>query len=187
MKKYSFFLIITVCIANLVFSQNAQKIRELGLYTSDFNNFGIRFKTGTDDLMYRLTALSFSLSNAEYDFGIGTPQDEDEYGFHLAAGIEKPISLSERFDLFYGGEISYQYRNQDVIVDENDNYKLKFNSYGLGVVLGFSYYLSPKIKLSAEVIPGIDFVKIKEDDLEITGWKFGFSNESAGITLSYRF
>jgi hypothetical protein len=186
MKKLSFLLIIAVCTANLVFSQNAQKIRELGLYTSDFNDFGIRFKTGTDDLMFRLTALSFSLSNAEYDFGTGDPVDEDEYGFHLAAGIEKPVSLGERFDLFYGGEVSYQYSNQDGI-DEDEEYKLKFNGYGLGVVLGFSYYLSPKVKLSAEIVPGIDFIKVNQDDLEVTGWQFGFSNESAGITLSYRF
>jgi hypothetical protein len=186
MKKLSVLLFIAIGITNLVFSQDVTKIRELGLYTSDLSDFGIRFKMGTDELMCRFSALSFSLSNAEYDFGSGETKDMDDYGFHLAAGVEKPVSMGERFDLFYGGEISLQYSNEDII-EEDDEYKVKFSSYGLGVVLGFSYYLSPKVKLSAEVVPGLNFIKVKEDDMEVKGWKFEVSNESAGITLSYRF
>ncbi len=186
MKRITVFLLFSVFMANYGLSQDFLRIKEIGLFTSDLNSFGIRCKTGTDDLMYRFSAFSLSLSSAEYDFGNGIAQDEDEFGLGLAGGIEKPVSLNERFDLFYGGELSLQYKNSDV-VDEEEVSKRKFGSWGLGVVLGCSYYISPKFKLSVEVIPGLTHIRVKEGDLDVTGWKFEVSNQNAGITLSYRF
>ncbi|MEN6453911.1 MAG: hypothetical protein ABFD10_06605 [Prolixibacteraceae bacterium] len=186
MKKLSILLVIVAGLTNPVFSQDVIKIRELGIFTSDFNDFGVRFKTGTDDLMYRFSIASLNLSNAEYDFGSGNIKDEDEFGISLAGGVEIPVSMNDRFDLFYGGEISFQHSNSD-IVNENSIAQLKFTGIGAGVVLGFSYYLSPKVKLSAEVVPGLNFVTVKEDDKEVSGWKFQMDSQTAGMTLSFRF
>ncbi len=186
MKKLSALLFIVIGLTNLVFSQDVTRIRELGIYTSDFDDFGIRFKTGTNDLMYRFSIASLNLSNAEYDFGSGNIKDEDEFGISLAGGIEIPVSMNDRFDLFYGGEISFQHSNSD-IVNEEEVSQLKFTSIGAGAVLGFSYYLSPKVKLSAEVVPGLNFVTVKEDDVEVNGWKFQIDSQTAGITLSFCF
>lgn len=188
MRKIIVLLLLSICITSHAFSQTGITIREIGLFTSDLNSFGVRYKTGTEDLMYRITAFSLTLSNAEFEFSNGSTNDEDEYGFGLAGGIEIPLSLNERFDLFYGGEVAFRYSNRDEVIDENEAAShLKFASYGLGLVLGCSYYLSPKFKLSVEVIPEFNRIRVKEDDVEVKGWQFEVSSQSAGLTLSYRF
>lgn len=184
MKKISTLLILVFCFANLLFSQNV--VREVGLYTTDLNNFGFRFKAGTEDLLFRFTVASLNLSNAEYEFNNQNTKDEDEFGIELACGIEAPVPLTDRFDFFYGGEIAFRHTDED-LVDEDSSSELKFTSYGAGMVLGFSYHLSSRVRLSAEIVPDINFVNIKQGDTKISGWKFEANSRSAGLTLSYRF
>ncbi len=184
MKKISTLLILLFCFANLLFSQNV--VREVGLYTTDLNNFGFRFKTGTENLLFRFTVASLNLSNAEYKFNSQNTKDEDEFGIELACGVEAPVPLTDRFDFIYGGEIAFQHENSDII-NENSTSQLKFTSYGAGMVLGFSYHLSSRVRFSAEIVPVINFVNIKQGDTKISGWKFEANSQSAGLTLGYRF
>lgn len=187
MKKLFLLLVMIIGMTNFLFSQDLTRIRELGIFTSGFNDdFGVRFKTGTSQLMYRFSVASLNVSNAEYDFGGNNVADEDEFGIALAGGIEIPVSLNDRFDLFYGGELLFQHNNADV-VDEEDVSQFKFTGIGAGAVLGFSYYLSPKVKLSAEIIPSLTFVTIKEGDTKVDGWKFEMDSQTAGITLGFLF
>jgi len=184
MKKLFFLLFIGIGVTDLVYSQS-DKVQELGIFTADFNGFGIRYKVGTNNLLYRFSVASLSMSSAEYDFGSVT-QDEDDHGLALAGGFEIPVSMNDRFEVFYGGEASFQYEDGDM-VNEDEISKMKFTGYGLNAVLGFSYSVSPKVKLSAEITPGLTFIKVKEGDLEVSGWKFQFNNQDAVITLGFRF
>ena len=93
MKKLSLLILFTIFTTIAVNAQEQTqtqtRIKEVGFYTGtlkDLSNIGIRYKFGTENLMFRVTAVSLSVqnvSNSEAD------TETNQFGFGLYAGIEK--------------------------------------------------------------------------------------------------
>jgi hypothetical protein len=163
MKKLTLLIAFVVFATYCVNAQESGRIREIGVYTSDLSNFGLRYKWGTEKTRFRITAANFSLSTSDgsTDFGMGT-----------SFGIEKPKPLSEKVELYYGGQVSASFYSGDV-----DSY-----STGVGFILGASCKLSESIYISCECVPALTFSSV--NDVETVG--LNISNY-AGITLGFRF
>lgn len=184
MKKVLIVLILTFLFAGNIFSQDSSKSNEIGIHFTSAYEFGIRYKRG-ENLKFRVTALSLNQSKSEreakyYD-------SESKYtGFGLNFGLELPVSITEHFDFFYGGEIigSYSYQK-----NESRNYYSKVKDYkiGLGIILGFAYKINQEFVVSAEVVPMFYYNYHESSDYNYKNFGFKFTNETAGITVGYRF
>lgn len=189
MKKNSILFFLTFFILNISVAQEKTRINEIGLYFTDFDNFGVRYKTGNDNLLFRITALSLNAlkSRSQNEGGVYFNETISGLGFNL--GIEKPIKVNEKFNLYYGAELRNSFFYQKVDYGNPNQPEVKTNNFGIGLgfVMGVSYYLKPDIKISAELIPGINYNHNNSDGNKTNTFNLGFTNNLPGITLSYKF
>lgn len=187
MKKYFFLLSLSFIVMAVSFSQEARtKIREIGLFTSDLNSFGIRYKSGTANGLLRLTAVALSAGKSTDDFNTST-NSRINVGFGLNVGAEIPVKLSEQFSFNYGGEFqglySYNLSKSTGIADSKTNYY----RYGIGFVAGFSYILKSNLVISAELVPSFAYNYQKTSTTKNKSYGFSLNNYGAGISIGYRF
>ena len=187
MKKLSILFVLTIMLLNSLYSQEEAKSKEVGLYFSNLNAFGMRYKFGNEKHMFRLTALSLNIGTNKSDNGNGHTQDIKTSGAGIRFGIEFPVKITEKFNFYYGGELGASYSHYKSEITDNDPNTA--NSYGgeAGFILGFAYSINPGISLSAEIVPGFNYSYIKQNETKTSIFGFGFSNNSAGLTLAYRF
>ncbi|MES2139787.1 MAG: hypothetical protein V4511_08755 [Bacteroidota bacterium] len=171
----------------------APKVREVGLNFTNLNNFGIRYKCGTDKTLLRLTLLSINATSNDNEFGSGL-NSQSNIGFGFNIGFEKRKVINEKLDFYYGLDLltSYNYNRSDQGITSRETWGA---SPGLGLVLGLRYKISNEFNISAEVVPSVKYstgetittssgVKVSSTT---TGYSFGLANNSASLTLAYRF
>jgi len=163
MKKSILSLLVLLIISVTLSAQDSGRVREIGVYTSNLSNFGLRYKWGNENIRFRITAADFSFvtSDGTTSFGIGA-----------AVGIEKPKSITEKVSLYYGGQVSAHFYSS-----ETDSY-----STGIGFIAGASCQLSDAVYLSLECVPSLSFINTGSENV----FSLDISN-SAGITLGFRF
>lgn len=163
MKKSIFSLLVLLTLSVTVSAQDSGRVREIGVYTSNLSNFGIRYKWGNENIRFRITAADFSFvtSDGTTSFGMGA-------GF----GIEKPKPITEKVGLYYGGQVSVRFYSS-----ETDSF-----STGIGFIAGAECQLSPAVYLSLECLPSLSFTNTGS----VNVFSLDISN-SAGITLGFRF
>jgi hypothetical protein len=200
MKKL--FLIISILFFSGMTATFAQdkapaRFRELGLAFSNLDNFGLRYKTGTQKTMLRLTAV---VLNLRLDHNYGRTQDSIDNkmtgaGAGFGIGFEKHITLVEHFDLLLGSDLGFSYNYTKV---NSNGYKSTQWTVvpSLKFVFGAAYQVGQHIVLSAEITPGFyydygknTFTNSTNPEVEgtINNFWFGFANNPATITLAYRF
>jgi hypothetical protein len=196
MKKITSVLILLILVPNFLKAQEVQtKSRELGINFTGLNSFGIRYKSGNERTLLRLTILSLSDSKS-----VSKPDanavNQSSFNFGLAIGFEKTKAIDDKLGFYSGMDLLFNYYS-DSYVENNYNYKRKAWTMlpGLGLVLGLSYKISEKTALSVEVVPSVRYSYGKSDNtsngVEIKqtnrGFNFGLSNLGANLTLSYKF
>lgn len=198
--------VITLLLSSNLFAQEQKqaRIHELGLTFANLNQFGIRYKTGNEKTLLRITALAMNLtSNNTY----GRESDSTSHknsgaGAGFRIGFEKPIVLVKNFNLLYGldflGGFNYQKYNDE----ERYNYHYQGTIWsintGIAFVFGGTYSLGDHFRFSAEISPALQY-SYGEETRTVTGnenenrnWKsheidFGLSNYGASLTVGYRF
>ncbi len=172
-----------------------QKVHEAGINFSSLNNFGIRYKCGTDNTLLRLTLLSINGNNTATKLDSVT-NNQSSMGFGFNIGFEKRKMINEKFDFYYGLDLlsTYTYNktvnNQFKTSSENSSF-----SPGLGFVLGLRYKINSAFNITAEVIPSVKYSsgKITNTNNSVnstqttSGYSFGLLNSNASLTLAYRF
>jgi len=202
MKKLFLTLMIFFFIGmTLAFSQDQtpSRVHEFGLTFSNLDNFGIRYKTGTQKTLLRLTLLAMNIS-ASHHYGReqdSIDQKQTGMGAGLRAGFEKRILIVQNFQLLLGSDIgiSYDFNKQDI--SDNTFTMTEWRiSPGIGFVFGAGYQIGQHFILSAEVTPSLyyTFGKRKYSSSSSSGsevtnnnFSFGLSNMGASITFAYRF
>jgi hypothetical protein len=202
-KKILSTVVISLLLITNAFSQEQKplKIHELGLTFSNFDNFGIRYKTGNEKTLLRITALAMNI-NLNNNWGReidSTDIKNNGYGIGFRIGFEKPIVIVKNFDLLYGvdliGNFSYLDNKQ-----ESPNYNYQSSSWnvstGVAFVFGGAYRVGDHFRFSAEISPSLQygFGETKNSSsgnqeivLSSNYFSFGFSNYGASITVAYRF
>jgi hypothetical protein len=171
------------------------KINELGVSISG-SAFGIRFKSGNEKTLLRLTLLSTNGSLNKQKTPSDSKSKSNNFGLGFNAGFEKRKSVSDNFYLYYGSDLInsfYKYKHEDE--SAASVYKQASYSVGIGFILGFHYMISSKINISSEIIPSIIYSNEKyssEQAGNITeysnsGLDYGLNHNSINLTLSFNF
>lgn len=201
MKQYlKTLLMAMLClfVGNILTAQENAKQREVGLTFYNLEDFGITFKTGTNKSLWRFSTLSFSGSNHFYD---DLSSANARFGFGFRVGKEYRKNIAENFELRYGADLLFQYRNSkfsDDISDPDNKSIRKDYLPGINLVLGFNYVFNDKIVLGAEFLPRLVFSHqtfVRNDSINnneeiknsLYSIQYGFSSDSVLLSLAYRF
>lgn len=200
MKKFVV-VFIAIAMSFSVKSQEVIKQKEVGVSFRDLNNFGLVFKTGNTESLWRFGAMSTSgnIQKSEQD---STEVTQNSFGLRLAAGKEFRKPLTEDLSLVIGMDASCSIStsktdDEDFSVDNLD-YHAKYKNYGaaLNIILGVNYQINEKFSLQGEILPSVSYQMshvertfytgiVEESDA--TGFYYQLSNSSATLSLVYCF
>ena len=195
-------LVISLLLITTAFAQEQKpvKIHEIGLTFANLDNFGIRYKTGNEKTLLRITILAMNI-NSNNTWGQKTDSIDIKstgYGVGFRIGFEKPVAIVKNFDLFYGLDLIGGFNYQKI---KNENTNNNFNSTswnistGLAFVFGGTYSLGDHFRFSAEISPSLQYSFGEQknsssgnEDIELTSHNIGFGlwNYGANITIAYR-
>ena len=192
MKKLCLALLLIVPF--ILSAQTAEKRNQLGLNFTSLNDFGVRYKTGTDKGLFRFTALSIYGNDSSTDKNSVNYKDQN-FGAGLNLGYEFHTPLNEKLDFYYGPELisrfSYTDKEEDYV-----SYTRTMLRTGIGFVLGVELELGKNLLFAAEIIPSIsyqyqdierEYEDGTHDDYSTTSYIFDASNSGANLTLAYTF
>ncbi len=190
-------LLILLCLSMSYFlmAEETVKQKEIGLVSSNFDDFGLTFKTGTGKALWRFNTLIFSGSNSEnINSGFFTTQSALNFGAKV--GREYRRYLTDNLELRYGADISFSYSHSKNESDQN-NALAKINLYspGVNLVFGFNYILNDNFLIGVELLPYINYTNTvstqsnssNEQKIETSAFNYGLSNKSVLFSLAYRF
>jgi len=187
MKKITALLTLAICLVNSAISQDNNKSKEVGLYFANLNAFGLRYKVGNEKVMFRITGISLSAGSSATDNGNGTTQNSTNAGIGFNIGLERHVKIKDQFGLYFGGELSSSYTNSTSSSTGSSKSKTNTLGAGLGFILGFDYTFKSNIIISAEIVPGPSYNYNKNGSAKTGNLSFAINNNSAGVTLGYRF
>lgn len=195
-------------MAYVLTAQENSKQREVGLVFSNFDNFGISYKTGTKRSLWRYNTLVVRGNNNKED-GDFEKITRNNTGFELKFGKEFRRDISDKLEFRFGADLSFRYRDikyenesklNNVVILKNNR---TVYEPGLNLVLGFNYVVNDNIIIGAEMLP---FVRYSTGTLEtrnrtysgnsntyndvesdISGFSYGLSNSSVMLSVAYRF
>jgi hypothetical protein len=165
---------------------------EIGLNLSGPHTFGVRYRTGSEDKLLRLTLLSIEGSNLKNTSSTGVSKNGFAgAGFNI--GIEKRKPVADNLNFYLGPELltSYTFNTDKFGTQKTVTWNI---SAGIGLVLGFVYKINSYIDISAEFLPSINYslgrsnlnnggIKSTQKN---TGITYGLSDTGANLTLSFR-
>jgi len=173
---------------------------EVGITFSGLNNFGVIFKTGRSNTLFRasLVAMNLGINNAWGRDQDSTTQKANTYGVSLQAGFEHRIRLIQNFQFLWGIEGGCGFRYQKTST-EYASHSASLSSWSIdpriSVLFGVCYSIKEHLVISAELAPSLDYLygnqKQTTDNIthETTqsNFSFGFNSNSARLTVAYRF
>ena len=196
MKKIIYVIVALLFIQYSSAAQEANSsIKELGINLSG-STFGIRYKTGNGNTLFRMTLLSLSGSSSNYKSPSNNGSRSNSQGLGFNFGLEKRKLVSDGLNIYFGSDILTSYHRNTY---KNNSSSLSQTatdltlSPGIGLVLGFNYEISSKINISAEVMPSISYSFTKStsnNDGTITkttstGLDYGLRTSGVNLTLSF--
>jgi len=202
MKK-SLLILASLLIAFSSYSQdstNTQKQKEVAIGFSSLNSFGLSYKFGKPNSLWRINTIIATGSNID-ETSDSVGQTYSNFNIKFRFGKEFRKSLTEKLEFRYGADLSFGYTNRkserdDKTISNNDilNERITY-SPGLNLVLGFNYLISDNILIGAEILPSFEYVTGTSEQLsngteiksDISGFNYGFTNSSALLTFAYRF
>lgn len=172
--------------ASVYSEENVSNFNEIGLVFSNLNSFGLRYKFGNDNIMFRVTSLTLNGTTTSNDYsnysvnGIADgniPNNTTKTaGAGLNLGFEKRIWINNRFNFYYGIDWINSYTqshsntilpNSSIMTKNDTNYTAFYNntnssfswtvSSGLGVICGSSYKINESFSIAAELEPTISY------------------------------
>lgn len=192
-------------ISLFLIAQETTKQKEVGLVFNNLDNFGLTYKTGSDNSLWRFNTLFISGSNLD-ETADSLVMQFSNMGFRVSFGREYRKEIAEKLELRFGADISFRYTQSK----SEYNYK-SVNNYdrlyerityqpGINLVLGLNYVFNGSFVIGAEVLPSFSYTtgtsvqknyysstgsnEIKSD---ISGFNYGLSTSSVLLSLAYRF
>ncbi|MCK9421207.1 MAG: hypothetical protein M0Q38_01265 [Bacteroidales bacterium] len=195
-------LILVFCFPLLSIGQTEKPLRnhEIGLNFSGLNSFGINYKTGKSNTMFRLSLLSLNLGlNKSW----GRKEDSldnklTNCGVGIRLGFERRIPLVKSLYFLWGldGGCSYSFGKNQQEGYVNDSKTTMWSVSPLvSLQIGAGYIVNDVLVISAEINPSIVYtygvVKYEQNtysqEMTTSNFSFGFTNTVASITIAYRF
>lgn len=190
-----------------VSAQEKVKQKELGLVFRNFDNFGIIYKFGDQNSMWRLKSVyGYSYKN-DLEWQIETnslKENNHRISFGISFGKQYTVPIDEKFSFIYGADVmsSYNYSFVEREIDSDEAYTTtsegKNLRLGLNLVLGFNYLIGENFVLGFELLPGASYSigkqfqkstqeSVEDEEYNISAYLFGLSSSSALLNFAYRF
>lgn len=195
--KIQISVLIALLISTAAYAQEPVRQKEVGLIFTGLNNFGVTFRTGKVNSLWRFSGLNLSGSNQDITSAT-TVSNSTNNGFDFRVGKEFRKPISESLVLRYGLDGSFSYsKTESEVTSTNQDFYSKRVSYGPGVnlIVGLNYKISKYILIGAELLPSIQYFtgtqkernNSTETTSDISSLSYGFSNTSAVLSLVYQF
>lgn len=191
-------ILLGIIISVALHAQEKTKQQELGLAFNSINNFGITYKIGHKKALWRFNTLMIA-GNTRHESVDSISQDQLNTGFGITMGREYRHELLSNFEIRYGADLSFRY-NYSRLESEGLGYeRLESRSVynpGVNIVFGFNYVVAEHLVIGAELLPSFSWEKATvkrtlpdQPDYEhqYSGYHFGLSNNSALLSIAYRF
>ena len=156
--------------------------REIGLHMSGLNDFNFIYKRQKEE--NKFARYRFLFTNLGYRGFEGDNSGNFNFGFGIAAGVEKRRSISEKLQFIHGWEPRLTLN----LTANSDNYFLNIRP-AIGYVLGLQLDLSEKFYVGVETIPSLSAgFGINNDGLSDNyDISAGFNSNVVSVTAAYRF
>lgn len=191
MKKI-FLIVITLVSSFVTMAQDTIKVKEVGILFNNLNNFGLTYKLGNSNAVWRINSLLISGSSVKENLDT-LERSRKSAGFAIKLGKEFRKTISDKLEFRYGADVFFDYRKQE-FVSSNSTFGDETYRPGVNLVIGFNYLLSENLLLGAELLPSFNYLTGRSTSSgafnspqRIEGFEYGLSNTSALITLAYRF
>ncbi len=199
MKK-SLAIIATVIMPFFVMAQNSTKQQEVGIVFSNVNNFGLTYRIGTDNALWRFNTVFISGGDSKTRAD-SLAINRSDLGFGISVGREYRKRIVENLELRYGVDLSFRY-SQDNYSYLNTNgtdrtYESNTTTYqpGINLIFGLNYLFNSKLVVGAELLPGFSYktgeTERRENEeitkIDISGFNYGLSNTSLLLSVVYRY
>jgi len=178
-------------------AQDSTKHREIGVATTNLEQFGFVFKTGKELSLWRFTSLFLSGNNdknSEYS-GNNTPvstENSNSYSVGFKIGREKRTKILESLLLSCGVDASfgYSYKNDKTTTGTSSDNVIytKTCTYqpGINLVFGFNYAIKDKLLVGAEIMPSVIFEKSNTETMKLYKlWESKSQKIHYGLTSDY--
>lgn len=202
MKK-SLLILTSFLIAFSSYSQDStttERQREIAIGFSSLNSFGLSYKFGKPNSLWRINTMVISGTNSSENAD-SLDYQSTTLGFTVRFGKEFRKSLTDKLEIRYGADLSFNIAQskrdrEDKSTTNNDRFdERKTYSPGINLVFGFNYLINPNLIIGAEILPGFVYTTGTETDIsngietktDISEYRYGLTNNAALITLAYRF
>ena len=202
MKKSTLFLMI-LATSIFVKAEEKNKQKEVGLAFSSLNDFGLTFKIGTNKSLWRFNTLLISGRNFD-EKSDSLKSKQRNIGLTVLFGREYRFNIIEKLEFRIGADVAFRYQKSkydydDKSVTDYDRFSERITyEPGINLVLGLNYIVKEKLVIGAEILPHFRYITGKSEDrsyygndyevkTDISGFTYGLSNNSAQVSLSYRF
>ncbi len=175
------------------------RIHEGGLSFLGLNNFGLTYRTGKPEALWRFNAMSVSADRRDHQT-MDYEQIENTFGAHISAGREFRKNLADKLQFRYGFDFAFYYsrqktRNESIPFASTSIQKLISWGPSAEAVLGLNYAIAERFLIGAEILPSLSMRKTEntsrigdsESKNETTRFSFDLSSSSALLSLVYRF
>ena len=149
MKK-TLLILAGLSISFLISAQDVQKQKEVGVVFSNFDNFGLTFKTGNKNSMWRFSSLFCGGQKSIKD---PSNLNRNEISTDLKIGKEFRKSINDNFEFRYGLDLAFGYGNMKSYTNDK---QIRY-SPSINLVLGVNYITKNNIILGAELLPYVGY------------------------------
>lgn len=181
-------------------STNTKKEKEIALSFSNLNSFGLSYRFGKPNSLWRINTLIISGSNSNKK-GDGLDEGRIRSGLTVKFGKEFRKSITDKVEIRYGADLSVGIAKNKSDIDDkstanNDrSYERRTYSPGINLIFGFNYLINDNLLIGAEILPDFTYTTGTETDItngieetfDISEYSYGLSNNSVLLTVAYRF
>jgi len=200
MKK-TFLILLTIALTLSINAQEKTKQKEVGITFSNLNNFGLSYKFGNSNSVWRINTLIASGSETK-ETADNIETNYKSSGLTVKFGKEYRKKVTDKLEFRFGADLSFGYQKHETdytnATSLNNYTSSKKTTYrpGANLIIGFNYLLSENIILGAELLPGFNYLtgtsnevnsNYTEIETDISGFDYGLTSTSALLTLAYRF
>ncbi len=203
MKIKALLCAILFSTTSLVAQDEPQKRQEIGLSFNNFNNFGAAYRIGNDLALWRV-GLDFGRNISKRDILVDSVDNEDSRSFaNLSLGWEKRYAVADKLYFRIGGDVFYQ--NSRLQQDEDQSFPtsrsretdIRTSNYGLRLVLGAMYQISPNMHFGFEILPSYSWARSESETIFRTSTfrntvntessNSGFNLNTSSVRLNFGF
>ena len=196
-------LAILLTLLSSVFDVSGQdtRIREAGFTTANLNDFGLTYRFGSQESVWRVSAVSSGFNNGKRTNDGGTTEFSN-ISIGTQFGKEWRKVLNEKFELRYGADLQFnsgKSKNESLNIISGEITEFISTTFrtGANAVLGFNFILAENFVLGTEFQPSLTYgqAKLEVNDPTATepnvstteSLSFGFSTDNIRLSFLYRF